>query len=673
MSLGSALTVLAAREAARVALFLGLALATMPLLRRARAQVRRLVVAFALGGALVLPAIATLGPAWPVLPSPVRALAAPFAEPLAEPRTGPAAAPTPGAAADAAPRARGVAGRSLDGGAVLAAVWALGAILVLARLGAGLYRAGAIVRRSTPAASFSQAVAEAERRTGVRVSVRATDELDAPAVTGIAKPTVLVPLDADAWTDERRLAVLLHEIAHVAQRDCLVQIVAQLTCAAHWFDPLAWALARRLRREREIAADDAVIAGGVLPTTYAEALLAIGGAHAAPAGAVGMADGRAAGESELGARVTAILATGRARGPLSPAAAGVIVAAASCVALAIACASPDVPEASPSRPLGAGTTVAAPAPAAGTTTIDPRVQNIAEEELERALAEWQGSAGAIVVLDPATGEILANAGREHGARADVGSQRAYATGSTLKAIVLAAALEEGAVAPADRFDCDQGARAYGSRTLNDSHPNGVLTLPEMLAVSSNVGFSKVFDRLGGDRLGRWLLRFHFGAAPGDAPTRVEDRSYEGALLALGQGLRASPLQVAAAYATLANDGVYVEPTLTHRAAPAPGEAVVTPKTARLVVGMLEEAVHGEKATGAAARVANVRVAGKTGTADHATPDGHDAVYASFVGMLPAGRSRYVILVGVDAPRAGGWGGTVGAPAFARVASRILGD
>ena len=289
------------------------------------------------------------------------------------------------------------------------------------------------------------------------------------------------------------------------------------------------------------------------------------------------------------------------------------------------------------------------------------------------VGEWQPAAATILVLDPTTGEVLANAGRMHGARADVATQRAYRTGSTLKPILLAAALEERVLSPTDRIDCGNGTRAYGTLTLRDTGAYGTLTVPEMLAVSTNIGFSRVFDRLGGDRLGRWLRRFHFGAAPGALPARIEDGSFEGAAVAIGEGdMTATQLQLAAAYAALANDGAYIEPTLVRRAGRAPGEPLIKRETARTVVGMMEGVVTGERATGKLARIPGVRVAGKTGTADY-LPEGTEGVYASFVGIVPADHPRFVILVGVESPRSGGYGGNVAAPAFARVASRALGS
>jgi beta-lactamase regulating signal transducer with metallopeptidase domain len=652
-------------DAVRAGLLLGLGLASMPLLRRAQAEARRLVLSLALAGALIVPAVSAIAPSWRVGAAPSLAVlqGVPFAEPLSKDAVAVAAA-----APLAARRPPARASFSVDPASILAALWALGALLVVGRLAAGVVRGRAMVRRARPSSSWSRAAARAAHLTGVHPDVRMTDELDAPAVTGVFSPVVLVPRSSESWSDARRSAVLLHELAHVRARDCLVQILSQLACAVYWFDPLVWVAARRLRLERELAADDAVLAAGTRPSSYAEDLLVIAGARATPGGTLGVAE-----PSQLARRVAAIVSPLPVRQALSRGRASLLTAGAGTALLAVACATPEAPTGTRGTP----TSAPSPAVAGGASTLDRRLQQIADEELDRTLAEWKASTGAVLVLDPGTGEILADAGRANGAAADVAVQRAFFTGSTLKAITLAAALDEGVVGASDRFDCGNGSRAYGTQVLHDSNPYGELGLPEMLAVSTNVGFSRVFDRLGGDRLGRWLSRFHFGVAPsvagaaaGEMPARVADGSFEGAVAAIGQAMTASPLQLAAAYATLANDGAYVAPTMTHRAGPPTREQLVRPETARAVVSMLEGVVTGERATGKEARIAGVRVAGKTGTAEWRAP-GSEGVYVSFVGIVPADHPRFVVLVGVEGPREGGYGGNVAAPTFARVASRAL--
>jgi cell division protein FtsI (penicillin-binding protein 3) len=245
-------------------------------------------------------------------------------------------------------------------------------------------------------------------------------------------------------------------------------------------------------------------------------------------------------------------------------------------------------------------------------------------------------------------------------------------------LTLAAALEEGVILPTESFDCEKGAWTYQGKVMHDAHSYGSLTVSEMLAVSSNIGFSKIFDRLGGDRLARWLRAFRLGTAPpveganaGWMPERIADKSYEGAVVAIGEKVVASPLQVAAAYGALANGGVYVAPTLSRRTSTSPSERIMKPETARTVMGMLEDAVNSERATGKLARIAGPRVAGKTGTAGWDLPNGEEGIYASFVGIVPSSSPRFVILVGVEQPQKHGGGGEIAAPVFARVASRAL--
>jgi cell division protein FtsI (penicillin-binding protein 3) len=228
----------------------------------------------------------------------------------------------------------------------------------------------------------------------------------------------------------------------------------------------------------------------------------------------------------------------------------------------------------------------------------------------------------------------------------------------MKPLVVAAALEEGAIKPSDRFD----ASPQPSSMFKDSTPHGTLDVGEILTVSSNVGLAKIFDKLGPAKLAVWTKRFHLASAPAtlDATT--------GPAVAIGASISSSPLEMAAAFATLANAGVYHAPTFgpEHDA----GERVVRAETAASVLGLLE-GVTGEQGTGKAARVAGVRVAGKTGTAPLGhNPTGHD-YYSSFVGTAPLDHPRYVVFVGAETPRDGGSGGQVAAPVFGRVMTRLL--
>ncbi len=641
--------------AARAAVLLGLALGSMPSLRRASASTRRLVLQLSLGGALAVPVLAVVTPAWRI-EAPAALL--PAATPVAERVT---AGVEPATGRTVARLVREVsAGRSPA--PIAWVLWALGAGLVLVRTAGGLARASRLARRATAADDrWAATIAAAHARTGLRADVRVTDELRSPAVVGMWRPVVLVPPAAASWGDERRLAVLLHELEHVRGADLLGHAVAQLVCAVHWFDPLAWLVARRLRVERELAADEAVVAGGVRASRYAEHLLAIaaGGPVVTTSGVLAMAS-----RSALGQRIEAIVAGRRPR-RLSRLGAAIVAGASSTAALAVAAASPAA-----SGPRASG-------PVSRASSIDPELQRIADDELSQALAHWQAPSGLVLVLDPASGEILASAGRRDGRVDDGVVGAARVPGSTFKAVTLAAALEEGAVSPADTIATAGGARLYGDHVLRDASDSGTLPVATALAVSSNVAFSRIFDRLGGERLGLWARRFHFGSsvdgsAAGQLPGSIETETYAGATTAIGVSMTASPLQLAAAYATFASDGVYVAPTHERRApGEVPGERLLRPETARHVVAMLDEAVHGERSTGGRARVDGVRVAGKTGTAEWTTPDGVAHTYASFVGLAPAEHTRFVVVAGVESPRDGASGGQVAAPLFARVVTRAL--
>lgn len=677
---------LLALAAMRGAVVLGGTLGALRLLRKSSAATRRAVLVLGLGGAAALPALSAVTPTWRVpAPAPVVSLAVRgvvVAEPLADTTAHRERGEAPVIARATAPRS--LSERALP---LVGALWALGALVVLGRLGVGLRQTRALRRRARATSAFDRAIGLVGARTGHRLTVRVSDEVFGPAVSGIVSPVVLVPEAAEGWPLDRQVSVLLHESSHVSRHDCLAHVVAEIACAVHWFDPLVWVAARRLRLERELAADDAALLAGATPSSYAEGLLEIAGALSAdevlpsPSGTLAMAE-----PPQLATRVVGILSKGNSRMSLSRPKLALLTASFSGGVLALACTTPKpaASAASPATPaaLPIATSAASTGAASdGASTIDPRVQAIAEDELDRMMGEWRGAAGVVLVLDPATGEIVANAGRDHGKRADVATGHAYVTGSTFKAMTLAAALEDKVLDPAQQLDCEKGKRAYGDKVLEDYKPFGVLSVPEALAVSSNIAFSKIFDKLGGKRLDHFIHAFRFGeatdlgGATGVVPGPFADGSFDGAVAAVGEAVTASPLQMAAAYAVLANDGAYVAPTRSHRSAPPARTPVVRPETARAVVTMLEGAVNSERATGAEARIADgPRVAGKTGTAAWERPaseGGGKGTYASFVGLVPAQKPRWVIVVGVEQPRDGASGGKVAAPVFARIVKRAF--
>ncbi len=618
---------------ARGAIVLSLALVATRLLRRAPASLRHTVLASALAAVLALPIIEVLVPAWHAgaIPADTAEVDAPPALPVAE-----AAVP---AIAHAASVARAPAESfAIPWRAIIGGLWAAGVAAMLLRVGVGALRARRIARRGMVAHHAGPHAVEAWRALdgrGDAPRVVVSGEVDAPIVVGAIAPTVVVPYAALAWSDERWRVVLLHELAHVRRRDGVANLVAQLACTLHWVDPLAWIAARRLREERELAADDAVLRGGARASTYAEHLVAIatGAAHGAPAAALAMAE-----PMRFEARVAALLDGDRSRGPAGARRAAAVAGAAMLVAVAAACVSPETAHA------GDAPTRGAPPIAAK----DPALQSAAEEELDHAMAAHHASGAIAIVLDAKTGAVLAAA-----TRGDGDARAARSPGSTMKPFTFAAALEAGIVDAAARIDCENGTRKYGDRTLTDASPHGTLDLGGILAVSANVCTAKLAEPLG-DRLAASLRRYHFAA-----PAHIDTRSIEGAWITLGEGIPASALEVAAGYTAFADGGIYHAPDGN-------SERVMPPDTARTVLAMLDRVVDDADGTGHAARIEGVRVAGKTGT----TQSRGGRYYASFVGIVPADAPRFVVLVGVDGVT--GAGGKVAAPVFARIASRALG-
>lgn len=285
------------------------------------------------------------------------------------------------------------------------------------------------------------------------------------------------------------------------------------------------------------------------------------------------------------------------------------------------------------------------------------VHRIAETELNDAVNEWHAVAAVVVVLDIQTGAIVTTV-----ARGDPGlaSSRALVTGSTLKPIVVAAALDEGTVTAETRFDC--APRSYGQEVLRGPSDHDSLSVTEILATSSNVGAARVYDTLGLPKLLATLHRFHLDDAPAIIPTIRDGSGFDAAVLAAGELARTTPLQMASAYAAIFNDGVYRAPTPQGQP-----ESVLRPETARQVTAMLEAALTSKIGTGKLALVDGLRIAGKTGTADL----GGDHQYASFVGTVLNREPRLVVLVGLEALNEEALGPTAAAPLFARIARRLF--
>ncbi len=342
-------------------------------------------------------------------------------------------------------------------------------------------------------------------------------------------------------------------------------------------------------------------------------------------------------------------------------------------------------------------------------TLDEKIQAVTERELAAGVANAKAAGGAAVVLDPTTGEILALANVPSfnpNDRGDWGNPRhkdrvrnhaisdPYEPGSTFKAILAASALEEHVVTPTERFFCENGAYHVGKWTIHDSHPHGWLSFAEVIQFSSNIGASKVGDRLGRERYYTWLRRFGFGQRsgvelPDESPGILRDgKSWARIDLlthSFGQGVSVTPVQMVAAYAAIANGGMLMRPFLVRRILSANGEAslerepeavrrVISLRTSEVATELLRRVVEEKGGTGSQARLDDFMVAGKTGTAQKvdARTHGYSAKrIGSFVGFVPADHPRAVILVLIDEPGTSSYGGVVAAPVFRNIAAATM--
>ncbi len=332
--------------------------------------------------------------------------------------------------------------------------------------------------------------------------------------------------------------------------------------------------------------------------------------------------------------------------------------------------------------------------------LDARLQHYAENLLEQALRRTHARHATLVALDPWTGDVLAAAQRptfdpnrfwleKPSAFRARNFVDVFEPGSTLKPFTVAIALEEGAVRTSDRFDCEQGAWRVANHVIHDFKPHDVLSVHDIVRLSSNIGAAKIAERLGAARLVDGLRGFGFGQSTGSGfpgenrgilRALTESQPVERANLAFGQGIAVTALQLAAAGATLANGGHRVSPRLVLRVESPGGtvewpsglgERVISEPTARRVREMLRDAVA--RGTGKAAALPQHSVAGKTGTAQKVVNGSYsmDRFVASFMGLAPAQNPSLVVVVIIDEPQGAHTGGRVAAPVFRDLASFAL--
>ncbi len=337
-------------------------------------------------------------------------------------------------------------------------------------------------------------------------------------------------------------------------------------------------------------------------------------------------------------------------------------------------------------------------------TLDTTLQYVAERELERAVRHSRAAAGSVIILDPRTFAILALAqvptfdpntpgDFPPAARRNRVISDYYEPGSTLKALLVAAALDAKQVNETDPIFCEHGAYRVGGHTIHDVHPYGELSVDGVLTKSSNIGAAKIGERLGKERYYDYLWAFGLGQKTsvdlpgeisGDLPSFQAWSRIKLVTASFGQGVAVTPLQLACAYAALANEGMLMRPyvvseivsstgEVVHANGPTPIRQVIQSETAQRIRALLEHVVA-PGGTGRRAHIQGFRVAGKTGTSQKHDPRGgysETGRIASFIGMVPAEQPRLVILAVIDEPKTATYGGVVAAPVFQAIARQSL--
>ena len=341
-------------------------------------------------------------------------------------------------------------------------------------------------------------------------------------------------------------------------------------------------------------------------------------------------------------------------------------------------------------------------------TIDSKIQYIVESQLREAIEGTGARGGSVIVMDPGTGEVLAMANEPMfnpntfsiypaDARRNRAVTDCFDPGSVFKPFLAAAALEEGLIAESDTFDCENGSYTVGNRVVHDAQNEKFqeLSLAEIIKYSSNIGSIKVAERLGRKNFYHYIKMFGFGSKtgvdlPGESSGILRDSNdwddIDFATIAFGQGISVTAIQLVAAMSAIANDGVLMKPHVVRcmvnkkgmvvkEFKPEEVRRVISPETSHRIASIMTDVVEGEEGTGRNARIANLSVAGKTGTSQKFDFDrgrySDDKVEASFIGFFPADDPHLVIFVVLNEPEKDRWGGTAAAPVFRKISEQIL--
>ena len=334
-------------------------------------------------------------------------------------------------------------------------------------------------------------------------------------------------------------------------------------------------------------------------------------------------------------------------------------------------------------------------------TLDANIQQRTEDVLQAVAQAFIPKDATAIVMDPQTGALLAvanwpqvNANEPSVAPPEATEDRAvgfaYEPGSTFKAVTVAGALQTGTISPEEGFNVPDQIQV-ADRTIHDDteHPEETLTTAQILARSSNVGAIEIGEKEGASRFNEWVHKFGFGQPTGVGLPREETgvtlplSKYSGSSmgnLPIGQGELVTPMQMAEAYATIADGGILRRPHIVQsidgHAQPVPqGERIISRETATELRKMLE-GVLAPGGTAAEVSIPGYALAGKTGTASKVDPTTHEysktAYVASFIGFAPAANPKLLTAVVVDEPHTGSiFGGTVAAPAFGQIMSFAL--
>jgi len=341
-------------------------------------------------------------------------------------------------------------------------------------------------------------------------------------------------------------------------------------------------------------------------------------------------------------------------------------------------------------------------------TIDSRIQYLVESQMKEAIKRTGAKGGMAIALDPRTGEILAlvsepgfNPNSFFKGRPEMMKNKAIADcfdpGSIFKPFVAAAALEEGVAREEDRFYCENGAYQIANRTIHEAQRKkyGYLTFREVIKYSSNIGSVKISQRLDRERFYQYITNFGFGSKTGiDLPGEISGllrphqrwTNVDAATVAFGQGISVTAIQLISAMASIANRGVLMKPYIVRGVTDQNGQMiqeykptvvrrVISAATAERMISILTDVVGAEDGTGKRARIANLAVAGKTGTSQKfdfgSRRYSSERVRTSFMGFLPADNARVAILVTLDEPKRDKWGGVAAAPVFKNIGEQIL--